>query len=120
MILQKLLAAVLLVGAASIVGAWATELTFGLRIANGRLPQNMRLIRVKQGNVVKLRWSADRRTAVHLHGYDIENTIEPGAVTDMTFVAHAAGRFTVVPHVGNEPSGGHSHGAALVTIEVLP
>ena len=80
----------------------------------------LRLIRVKQGDVVKLQWSADRRTAIHLHGYDIEKTIEPGAVTDLTFAARATGRFTISPHVGRAPSGGHSHGAALVTIEVLP
>ena len=101
-------------------GAPAAELTFDLRVERGSVPANMRLIRVKQSDVVKLQWSADRRTAIHLHGYDIEKTVEPGAVTDMTFTASATGRFTVTPHVGREASGGHSHGAVLVTIEVLP
>ena len=107
-------------GSVGVVSAKAAELTFVLRIEQGRVPQNMRLIRVKQGDVVKLQWSADRRTAIHLHGYDIEKTVEPGAVTDMTFTARATGRFTVEPHVGRQPSGGHAHGATLVTIEVLP
>ena len=120
MAVRRLLTLVLLASAAPLTSAQAAELTFDLKVTNGRVPADMRLIRVKQGDVVKLQWSADRRTAVHLHGYDIEKTIEPGAVTDMTFTARATGRFTVAPHVGKSPSGGHSHGAALVTIEVLP
>ena len=97
----------------------AQELTFVLRIANGRVPANMRLIRVKQGDVVRLQWSADRRVMLHLHGYDIEKTIEPGAVTDLTFTAHATGRFPVSPHIPQQ-TGGHAHGDVLVTIEVYP
>ena len=118
--LRNLLPIVLLAGTVCTASAQAAELTFDLRIENGRLPANMRLIRVKQGDVVKLQWRADKRTAIHLHGYDIEKTIEPGAVTEMSFTARATGRFTVAPHVAKQPSGGHSHGAVLVTIEVYP
>ena len=59
-------------------GVSAKEVTFVLRIENGQLPENMRLIRVKQNDVVKLEWSADRPTTIHLHGYDIEKEITPG------------------------------------------
>ncbi len=100
--------------------AAAAEVTFVLRIENGRVPANMRHIRVKQGDVVKLQWSTDRRLSVHLHGYDIEKPVEPGAVTDMTFTARATGRFSVEPHLAKQPSGGHAHGDVLVTIEVYP
>jgi hypothetical protein len=100
-------------------GARAEELTFVLRIANGRVLADVRLIRVKQGDVVTLRWSADRRTVLHLHGYDIEKTVEPGAVTELTFTARATGRFPIAPHIP-DAAGGHSHGDALVTIEVYP
>src|SRR5262245_30678265 len=62
----------------AVPGAKADELTFELRIQRGQVPANMRLIRVKQGDVVKLRWSSDRSIALHLHGYDIERKIEPG------------------------------------------
>ena len=98
----------------------AAEVTFVLRIENGHVPENMRLIRVKQNDVVRLQWSADRRTTIHLHGYDIEKEITPGTMTEMTFAARAAGRFTVEPHLAREPSGGHTHGDVLVTIEVYP
>src|SRR5215472_17393563 len=100
--------------------AAAAEVTYALTIANGRLPENMRLIRVKQNDVVKLEWRTDKPLTVHLHGYDIEHELKPGAVTEMTFTARATGRFTVEPHIGRTPSGGHAHGDVLVTIEVYP
>jgi hypothetical protein len=102
------------------VAAGAAEVTYVLTIANNRVPDNMRLIRVKQNDIVKLEWSTDKPMNVHLHGYDIEKELKPGTVTEMTFMARAAGRFTVEPHVGKVPSDGHGHGDILVTIEVYP
>ncbi len=99
--------------------AKAAQLSFILHIEHAQVPANMRLIRVKQGDVVTLRWSADQRTMIHLHGFDIEKTVDPGAPTDMTFTARATGRFTIEPHLPAE-GGGHSHGDVLVTIEVYP
>jgi hypothetical protein len=110
---------VLSLGSSSNVAA-AGEVTFVLRIANGRLPENMRLIRVKQNDVVKLEWSTDKPMSIHLHGYDIEKEVAPGAVSEMTFTARATGRFTVEPHVGKTQSGGHAHGDVLATLEVYP
>ena len=99
--------------------AAAEEQSFDLRIENGRVPSNMRIIRVKQGDVVKLRWTSDRLVALHLHGYDIERVVQPGAIAEMSFTANAAGRFTVMrgaPITG----GGHTHEAPIVTLEVRP
>jgi hypothetical protein len=98
----------------------AAEVTYVLPIENGRLPADKRLIRVKQNDVVKLQWSTDKPITIHLHGYDIEKQIVPGAVAEMTFTARATGRFTVEPHIGTTQSGGHAHGDVLVTIEVYP
>jgi hypothetical protein len=98
----------------------AAEVTFVLRVENGRVPANMRLIRVKQNDVVRLRWSTDKPLTVHLHGYDIEQKIAPGAVSEMTFTARATGRFTIAPHLAGSSGGGHAHGDVLVTIEVYP
>ena len=98
----------------------AAEVTYALTVANGRVPDNMRLIRVKQNDVVKLEWRTDKPLTVHLHGYDIEQELKPATVTEMTFTARATGRFTVEPHIGRTPSGGHAHGDVLVTIEVYP
>jgi hypothetical protein len=105
---------------ATIIGAGAAELTFDLHIERERVAENMSVIRVKQGDVVRLRWSTDRSIILHLHGYDIERKIEPGAIGVMEFAAYAAGRFPVEVHRSPE-AGGHSHGEApLVRIEVYP
>lgn len=105
---------------ATIIGAGAAELTFDFHIERGRVAENMSVIRVKQGDVVRLRWSTDRSIILHLHGYDIERTIAPGAIGVMEFTAHATGRFPVEVHASPE-AGGHSHGEApLVRIEVYP
>jgi len=111
---------VLCLSAGSIAPADGAEVTYALTITNGRVPDNMLLIRVKQNDVVKLQWSTDKPMTVHLHGYDIEQEVKPGKVTEMTFTARATGRFTIEPHLGKTPSGGHAHGDVLVTIEVYP
>ena len=100
--------------------ARAAELTFVLPIEKGNVPADKRLIRVKQGDVVKLQWSTDRRLILHLHGYDISKEAVPGVVTDMSFTARATGRFTVEPHIARGSSGGYAHGVVLVTIEIYP
>jgi hypothetical protein len=119
--LRKCFLALLLVLAPGVIvtGAKADELTFELRVERGQLPPNKRLIRVKQGDVVKLRWSSDRSIALHLHGYDIERKVEPGVVAEMTFTARATGRFPVEEHQAR-PGGRDTHGAPLVQVEVLP
>src|SRR5215471_4028753 len=57
--------------------AEAAELSFDIRVDKGRVPENMRLIRAKQGDVVKLRWHVDSPMVLHLHGYDIEKRVQP-------------------------------------------
>ena len=103
----------------AVTSAKADELTFDLRIEHGQLPANMRLIRVKQGDVVRLRWSSDRSIALHLHGYDIERKIESGVVTEMTFTSRATGRFPVEEHQARS-GGGDTHGVPIAQVEVLP
>jgi hypothetical protein len=104
----------------SATGAHAADLTFDLKIEGGKVAPSMRLVRVKQGDSVRLRWVSDRPIVLHLHGYDIERKVEPGSVAEMAFVARATGRFSVEEHK-TDAKDGQSHGeAALVRIEVLP
>ena len=111
----------LLIAVAPGTRARAAELTFDLHIERGQLPEDMRTIRVKQGDVVKLRCTVDRRTTLHLHGYDIELRIEPGVVGELTFTARATGRFPLHVHGAAERSGSHAHEEPpLATIEVYP
>src|SRR5947209_3850086 len=71
---------------------------FVLRIENGRLVDNRKTIQVKRGDKVELNWSADRRTVLHLHGYDIEITADVGRPQTMSFQARATGRFAIETH----------------------
>ena len=111
-----------LIAASSVFfGTLAAELTFDLKVAHGRIPDTMRLIRVKQGDVVRMRWTTDRPLVLHLHGYDIEKRVEPRATTELTFTASATGRFPVHVHAQGERAGGHAHEQEPpVNVEVYP
>jgi hypothetical protein len=100
-------------------GAAATELTFVLRVEHGRLPEDMRRIRVTQGDVIRLRWSTDQPGVLHIHGYDIERRLESGTVTEVTITARATGRFPIHLHGPAEAAGGHGPDD-LATLEVYP
>jgi hypothetical protein len=102
-----------------VTSARSDEVAFELRIEKGRMPADKRLIRVKQGDAVKLRWSADQTTILHLHGYDIETKVEPGGVAEMHFTARATGRFPVSVHKPTQ-GGGHTHDPPLIHVEVVP
>ena len=94
-----------------------------LKIAGGEIQGGKKVIRVKQGDEVKLNLMADKTTEVHLHGYDIEKTVSPGGVAVMTFRARVAGRFPVTLHGshshGRKKSGGHGE-KVLFYLEVHP
>jgi len=101
-------------------GVPAAELTFDIKIEHGRVPDTMRLIRVNEGDVVKLRWTSDQPLILHLHGYDIEKRVTAGAA-ELAFTAYATGRFPIHVHAQGAGAGGHAHeGAPLATIEVYP
>ncbi len=94
-----------------------------LQIAGGKIKGNKKVVRVKQGDEVKLSLMADKTTEVHLHGYDIEKTVSPGRVAVMAFQARVAGRFPVTEHGshshGKKKSGGHGE-KVLFYLEVHP
>lgn len=101
--------------------AVAAELTFDIKIEGGRVPDTLRLIRVNEGDLVKLRWTSDQPIVLHLHGYDIEKRVAPGAVTELAFRAYATGRFPIHVHAQGAGASGQAHeDAPLATIEVYP
>ena len=95
--------------------AIAAERVFDLTIARGRLTGDQDTIRVQQGDNVVLHWHSDRPILLHLHGYEIETHVVPGAVAETRFEARAAGRFPVHVHKAQ----GRSE-AVLVYLEVYP
>lgn len=113
-------ATAVLVGALLGTGmAAAAELTFVMRIEHGQLPADRRLIRVTQGDVIRLRFSTDTPGLLHIHGYDIERRLVPDTVTEITITARASGRFPIHLHGTVALPGGHGDDD-LATIEVYP
>ena len=95
--------------------AVAAERVFDLTIAHCKLTGGQDTIRVQQGDNVVLRWHSDRPLVLHLHGYEIETRVAPGAVAETRFAARATGRFPIHLHAGQaRPE------AVLAYLEVYP
>lgn len=89
--------------------------TFEVMIAGGRVAAPMKVIKVEQGDRVRLLFTSDTPMTLHLHGYDVEIEVTPGAPAELSFEAYAAGRYAVEEH-----GRGGAHGEALLRIEVHP
>ena len=87
---------------------------FNMRIEKGRLAGGLKTIQVRRDDNVEIHWTADRRTIVHLHGYNIETEVDAGASKAMSFRAHASGRFPIETH----GEGGRHR--VLIYLEVHP
>ncbi len=108
-----------LVGPMVVCGNWSPAAAqveepkrFDLRIENDRVGGDLKVIRVRRGDVVEINWLANRRTVLHLHGYDIETTVEPDKTRVMSFTARATGRFPIETH--------GRHHSVLIYLEVHP
>jgi hypothetical protein len=93
-------AALLVIGAllVSTASGWSEPRVIDLSIRNRELPRDQRVVRVRQGDDVTLRWVTDGPLTVHLHGYDIETKLAPGPAIVMRFPARATGRFPIEIH----------------------
>ena len=81
---------------------------FDLALKDGRLPESQRLVRVRQGDEVTLKWTTDRPFTLHLHGYDLEARLVPQTPVELRFTARATGRFPLEIHgPGTERTVGH-------------
>ena len=76
------------------------------------------VIRLTEGQRVEMIWTTDVAVELHIHGYDIRIEVSPGAPTEISFIAHATGRFAVTSH-GFGDQDGHGH-ETLAYIEVYP
>lgn len=104
--------------ARSVTAGEPVERTFRLRIEGDAVAGGFKVVRVEQGDHVRITWITDAPTVLHLHGYDIEVDVQPGVPADLIFDASIAGRFPINVH-GHGTAGGHSE-SALVQIEVSP
>lgn len=82
-----------------------------LRVREGRLESGPAVVKAREGDEVLLRIVTDRVDELHLHGYDLSASLQPGIVVELRFVADRAGRFEYELH--------HSH-VELGAVEVQP
>jgi hypothetical protein len=93
-------AAVLAVALAlgAVGSALAEPRLFELALKDARLPESQRLLQVRQGDEVILKWTTDRPLTLHLHGYDLEAKLVPRMAVEVRFTARATGRFPLEVH----------------------
>lgn len=86
-----------------------------VEIADRKRISGPRVLRVRQGDPVRLRFISDRSAELHLHGYDRSLHLPADKVVVLEFTAELTGRFEYELH--GHHGGGH---AALGVIEVHP
>jgi hypothetical protein len=71
---------------------------FSAIIKQRQVEPAMRVIRALQGDAVEITITSDEAAELHLHGYDILISLEPGKPTVVKFAAKIAGRFSLEAH----------------------
>ena len=71
-------------------------------------------IKVNQGDMVTLKIEADKRGEFHIHGYDIQQDVGAGEVTDFFFEADTTGRFKIAFHSLDEGNHGKIFQSAIL------
>ena len=77
-------------------GAGPQEREISVTLTAGQLEPGT--IKVGQNDTVTIKIEADRPGSVHLHGYDLEQDVASGDITDFEFLADASGRFRIAFH----------------------
>jgi FtsP/CotA-like multicopper oxidase with cupredoxin domain len=88
----------------------ATE-SFEFEIQNGKLISGPTVVKVHQGDKVRLRFSSNVPDELHLHGYNLKAQLRAGTEASLEFKASKTGRFGFELH--------HAK-AELGAIEVYP
>jgi hypothetical protein len=56
-------------------------------------------VSVIEGDEVNLQMTSDHPVELHLHGYDLEQEVEPGEPRELSFQATDTGRFAIEVHL---------------------
>jgi hypothetical protein len=71
-----------------------------VRLNERVLPPSQRVLVVREGEEVTIRWASNHPIRVRLQGYDLEASITPGRTVTMTFRASTPGRFKITTRDG--------------------
>jgi Cupredoxin-like domain len=70
--------------------------TFDVSVKGGKMSPDE--ISVDEGDTVTLHVSTDNSMELHVHGYDMEQEVEPGQESTLRFKADLTGRFEIEDH----------------------
>jgi hypothetical protein len=73
-----------------------------IRLEGGQVAGGPAGIKVTKGDTVQIIVSADAHDDIHLHGYDIEKSVEPGQPARFKFKANIEGIFELESHVAED------------------
>jgi hypothetical protein len=73
-----------------------------IQIRDGAVVGGAKTIDVVRGDTVRIVVSANAPDDIHLHGYDIERSVEPGRPARFRFKADAEGAFEIESHVAED------------------
>jgi hypothetical protein len=82
-----------------------------VRVRGGAPVGGVKTIEVEKGDRIRFTVSSDQSDEVHVHGYDLEKPVGPGAPARFSFTADADGIFEVELH---------GSGAQIASLEVQP
>jgi hypothetical protein len=98
-----------------------------LRLVDGVLPAEQRLITALKGDALRLRVSSNTAGELHLHAYRLSLALQPRQPAELAFTAHATGRFRFEWHAAKKPDQAPGaappadhHAAPLAVLEVRP
>jgi hypothetical protein len=74
------------------------EQTIRVTISGGKVDPPPGRVQIDKGKAVRLIVSSDQADEVHVHGYDLEAPVGPGAPATITFTAGQTGLFEVETH----------------------
>ncbi len=94
-----------------------------LRLVDGQLPTEQRLITALKGDALRLHISSNTAGELRLHAYRLSVALQAGQTADLAITAHATGRFRFEWHAaktaGTAARADH-HAAPLAVLEVRP
>ncbi|MFN8137324.1 MAG: hypothetical protein U0R79_07095 [Propionicimonas sp.] len=69
-----------------------------ITLADGKVDPNGQRVELARGSVLELVITSDREDAVHVHGFDLEIPVTPGASVTKDITLDRVGRFEIESH----------------------
>jgi uncharacterized cupredoxin-like copper-binding protein len=121
MIRTTLLSALVFVATTIATTGFAEEKSFQLNLQTGAVPKAERLVQVAKGDTVRIKLTSDQPGELHLHAYRVVAKLtDSKQAVDVSFKAHATGRFRFEWHAASSKAPTGHHHEAVATLEVRP